>query len=234
MFTKIDKKNLSDEISRQMISKILKGLLLPGDKLPPEREMAEQMNVNRHTLREALRKMELLGLLSVRQGDGIYVLDYRDSGNLELLKHILYTRKENTASIVNDILRIRSLVIPEMAASAAGKMTGEDIAMLQDLYRNKEKSIIEKDMAIHSFIARVSGNLLFMLLLNFFNDIFRQYAHLYFSFEENRNMTQKFHKNITDALSLRDSKKAKNIMSEVLIYAEQRISVFMEKANEKK
>jgi DNA-binding FadR family transcriptional regulator len=50
-----------------------------------------QLNVNRHTLREALRKLDALDLVSIRQGDGIYVRDFRESGNLELLKYLLFS-----------------------------------------------------------------------------------------------------------------------------------------------
>lgn len=233
MFTRIDKKNLNDEISLQMISKILSGAFQPGTKLPPERDMAEQMNVNRNTLREALRKLEILGLLSVRQGDGIYVLDYRDSGNIELLKHILVLRKETTAEIIHDILKIRTIVIPEMAALAAEKITADELQILKKINDDPAMSLIDKDIAIHGLIAKVSGNLFFMILLNFFNDIFRQYAGLYFSFEENRNVSIKFHKNIIDALNRKDSKKAKSIMLDVLVYAEERTIDYMEKTHEK-
>ncbi len=233
MFTKINKKSLNEEITRQMISKILTGLLHPGDKLPPEREMAEQMNVNRNTLREALRKLELLGLLSVKQGDGIYVLDYRNSGNIELLKHILVSRKEMTASIIHDILKIRTIVFPEMAALAAEKITADELKILKKINDDPGMSLIDKDIAIHNSVARASANLFFMILLNFFNDIFRQYAGLYFSFEENRNVSIKFHKNIIDALNRKDSKKAKSIMLDVLIFAEERTIDYMEKTHEK-
>lgn len=233
MFNSIKKINLNDEISRQMISRILSGVLSPGEKLPPEREMAEQMNVNRNTLREALRRLEQLGLLSIRQGDGIYVLDYRESGNIELLKYILVTRKEKTSEIIYDILKIRTLVIPDMAALAAERITADELNSLRAIADDTEKSIIDKDLAIHGVIARVSGNLFFMILLNFFNEIFRQYAGLYFSFEENRNVSIKFHKNIIEALIRRDPKKAKNIMLDVLIYSEQRMIDYMERTHEK-
>ncbi len=233
MFTKIDKKSLSDEILYQMISKILNGIFIPGNKLPPERDMAAQMNVNRNTLREALRKLEVLGLLSVRQGDGIYVHDYRNSGNLELMKYILDVQKEKTSEIICDILKIRTLVIPDMASTAAKRMTEDDIETITGIYKNENTGIIEKDLLIHSFIARVSGNLFFMLLLNFFNDIFRQYAHLYFSFEENRSISARFHRNIVEALCQKDTKKARNVMLDVLVYTEQRVYDYMENFNEK-
>ena len=212
MFSKIDKINLTDKITRQMISKVTSGFLKPGDKLPPEREMAEQMAVNRHTLREALRKLEMLELVSARQGDGIYVLDYRDSGSIDLLKHILVSTKERTSEIIHDLLRIRTIVIPEMAATSAEKVTSEEINNIKNLLEDPSKSIIDRDFAIHNFIARTSGNIFFNILLNFFNEIFRPHAAVYFSYDENINSSSRFHKNIIDALKRKDSRNAFSVL----------------------
>lgn len=228
MFIEVNKKNLSDEVASQIISRIISGALIPGEKLPPEREVSEKMNVNRHTLREALRKLESLGLLSVRQGDGIYIKDFRDSGNLELLKHILYQKKDKTSAALKDILEIRRIISPEMAEKAALNRTEEDIAALQEILASK-KSVIEKDLAIHQAIARAGNNILYIFILNFFNDIFKDFGQVYFTAEENKKATSKFHTDITKAVISGDAKSAKKIMSEVIIYAEKKILPYLEK-----
>lgn len=227
MFIEVNKKNLSDEVAAQIISRIISGALIPGEKLPPEREVSEQMNVNRHTLREALRKLESLGLLSVRQGDGIYIKDYRDSGNLELLKHILYQKKDKTSEALKDILEIRRIISPEMAEKAALNRTEDDIAALQEILASK-KSVIEKDLAIHQAIARAGNNILYIFILNFFNDIFKDFGQVYFAAEENKKATSRFHTDITKAVISGDAKSAKKIMSEVIIYAEKKILPYLE------
>lgn len=228
MFIEVNKKNLSDEVAAQIISRIISGALIPGEKLPPEREISEKMNVNRHTLREALRKLESLGLLSVRQGDGIYIKDYRDSGNLELLKHILYQKKDKTSAALKDILEIRRIISPEMAEKAAINRTEDDIAALQEILASK-KSVIEKDLAIHQAIARAGNNILYIFILNFFNDIFKDFGQVYFAAEENIKATSRFHTDITKAVITGDAKSAKKIMSEVIIYAEKKILPYLEK-----
>jgi GntR family transcriptional repressor for pyruvate dehydrogenase complex len=228
MFIEVNKKNLSDEVASQIINRIISGALIPGEKLPPEREVSEKMNVNRHTLREALRKLESLGLLSVRQGDGIYIKDYRDSGNLELLKHILYQKKDKTSGTLKDILEIRRIISPEMAEKAAQNRTEEDIAAIQKIL-SSDKSVIEKDLAIHQAIARAGNNILYIFMLNFFNDIFKDFGQLYFSIEENKKVTNKFHNDISKAVISGDAKSAKKIMSEVIIYAEKKILPYLEK-----
>lgn len=232
MFSTVNKKNLSDEIGEQIINKILSGTLKPDDKLPPERDMSLQMNVNRHTLREALRKLETLGLLAIRQGDGIYIRDYRESGNLELLKHIFYIRKDITSDILKNILEIRRFISPEMAYRAAIERSDEEAEQLKTIL-NEELSIAEKDLAIHQSIARGSGNILYIFILNFFNDIFREFGGLYFSFKENRTASEKFHKNIVKAITEKNPESAKKLMHDILLYAENITLKYMEKKDEK-
>jgi GntR family transcriptional repressor for pyruvate dehydrogenase complex len=232
MFTEISKKNLSDEVASQIINRIISGILIPGEKLPPEREISEKMNVNRHTLREALRKLESLGLLSVRQGDGIYIRDYRDSGNLELLKHILYLKKDKTTDVFKDILELRRVISPEMAEKAALKRTGSDIEAFQMILAS-DKSLIDKDIAIHQIIAKAGNNILYIFILNFFNDIFKDFGQLYFKIEENKKVTAKFHIEISKAVIAGDSKSAKKLMNDVIVYAEKKILNYLENNNDK-
>ena len=232
MFTEINKKNLSDEVASQIINRIISGALIPGEKLPPEREVSVKMNVNRHTLREALRKLESLGLLSVRQGDGIYIKDYRDSGNLELLKHILYHKKDKTGGVLKDILEMRRIISPEMAEKAAINRTEADIAAIQEILVSS-RSISDKDFAIHQAIARAGNNILYIFILNFFNDIIKDFGELYFSVDENKKATAKFHIDISKAIIAGDSKSAKKIMADVIIFAEKKLIPYLEKINDK-
>lgn len=232
MFSEVNKKNLSDEVASQIINRIISGALIPGEKLPPEREISVKMNVNRHTLREALRKLESLGLLSVRQGDGIYIRDYRDSGNLELLTHILYHKKDKTFAVLRDVLEIRKIISPEMAEKAALNRSETDITDFQEILASG-KTILEKDLLIHQVIARASNNILYIIILNFFNNIFRDFGQTYFLTEENKKVTLKFHIDISRAIISADSKSAKKIMSEVLNYSEKKFFALSGELNDK-
>lgn len=78
MFQKIKPKRISDEIFEQIRKLIVEGKLRPGDKLPPERELATQMGVSRPTLREAINKLEARGLLEQKQGGGTFVKSLGD------------------------------------------------------------------------------------------------------------------------------------------------------------
>lgn len=220
MFTVVTKKNLNEEIAAQITDSILKEKLSPGDKLPPERELAALMNVNRNTLREALRKLEILGLLTIRQGDGIYVKNYRECGNLELLKIILRSGGSLSPVILQGILHIRRIVIPEMAALAAVNISNDEIEKIKSIIDNGNLNTAEQDLEIHRAIASASGNLFYSFFLNFFNDTFMEYSHLYFKNSSNSKKSAAFHRHIYTALKGRDSDKCRKLMLDILLYAE--------------
>src|SRR5512137_1014663 len=77
--------SVADQVARKLRSEILSGRLAAGSKLPGERDLARDLGTNRNTLREALRTLEALGLVRARQGDGVSVLDYRRTGELQVL-----------------------------------------------------------------------------------------------------------------------------------------------------
>ena len=75
--------------AEQLRSLILHGQYPPGSKLPPERELSKRLRVNRASLREALKKLEHLGLVRIRQGDGTRVQNFMETGGIELVQHLL-------------------------------------------------------------------------------------------------------------------------------------------------
>lgn len=233
MFSAVTKKNLNQEIASRITDSILQGRLKPGEKLPPERELSIMMNVNRNTLREALKKLEILGLLTIRQGDGIYIKDYKECGNLELLKIMLHTGGTLSPVILKGILQIRRIVIPEMSALAAQNRSINDLDKIKSLIDNSSLDISAKDLEIHRIIASAGGNLFYSFLLNFFNDTFIDYAHLYFSSEENRGKSSRFHKEIYSALKKGDAEKSRKVMLDILIYAERETLINPELKNDK-
>ena len=83
--------------------------------------------------------------------------------------------------------------------------------------------MLEKDIRIHQQIARCTHNLLCTIGLNFFNQIFRDYGHLYFNDPENVERSRQFHDEIFEAIRRKKADDARNIMRDVLIYAEEAV-----------
>ena len=226
----ITRSRLHEEIVTIIQKQIMNGTILPGTKLPPEREMAETFNVNRTTLREALHKLETLELIEIRHGDGVYAKNYMDSGNLELVRALVYLQE--TDDPIFAVLEIRKILIPEMAFLAARRRTKEDVETLLHCVRSKELSILEKDLHVHLLIARASRNLLYSVILNFFNQIFRDLGHLYFNNPLNAERSETFHRDIYNAIEKRDAESARKIMADVLQYAETSIREYLGKKQE--
>ena len=74
LFSPIKTSKLSDEVYNQIVSLISSGKLKPGDKIPSERELAADLGISRQSVREALNRAEVMGLIDVRQGEGSFIL----------------------------------------------------------------------------------------------------------------------------------------------------------------
>lgn len=220
----VNKSRLHEEIVLQIEKKIISGELAAGDKLPAERELAASLDVNRSTVREALKKLEMLGLIDIHHGDGIYVRNYLESGNLELLKTLIYMGDRINVGILANLLDVRRIMGAEMAGRAALYRTEEHLSELRSVIDSEtEETVLEGDLRVHHIIGKASGNLLYVFILNFFNQVYRDYGYLYFDDRENSRRSLEFHQNILDALENRDDARAKKIMADVLLYTEERI-----------
>ncbi len=217
----VNRSRLHEEIVGQIQKKIISGELPVGDRLPAERELAATFDVNRSTVREAIKKLEFLGLVEIHHGDGIYIKNYLESGNLELLRTLLYMDHGIDITILTNLLEIRRMLSPEMAAHAVEYCTEKHIAELEAIIADVNDSMLEKDLKVNHLVAKASNNLLYVFILNFFNQVFRDYGFLYFEKEENAKRSEKFHREILDAMKNGDVEKGKQVMYDVMVYSEE-------------
>ncbi|GEM00660.1 FadR/GntR family transcriptional regulator [Halolactibacillus halophilus] len=85
--------------------------LKPGDKLPSEREMAEELHLSRSTIREGLRAIELLGLIETRQGDGTFLRPYQSYQTLSLLAGFIFQDRETKDNVDDTLVMIEDVII---------------------------------------------------------------------------------------------------------------------------
>src|SRR5664280_3672800 len=206
----ITRLRLHEEIVTIIQKQIMNGTILPGTKLPPEREMAETFNVNRTTLREALHKLENLELLEIRHGDGVYAKNFLESGNLDLIKAAVSMDEDNVTLF--NVLEARRFVVPGMAYLAAQRRTTADLDELEQVIFHQDLTMLERDIKVHQMIARSTHNMLCTIFLNFFNQLFREYGYLYFDDERNIEHTRTFHREIFDAIKNQQAEVARRIM----------------------
>ncbi|AWN24241.1 FadR family transcriptional regulator [Deinococcus irradiatisoli] len=163
----IKRQKLTDSVVAELLSLIVRGGFEPGQRLPPERQLAEEMGVSRSSLRDAVARLEVLGHLAVRQGDGIFVRQ-PSAANLCLPFTGLLTRLPQSA---RDLLEFRQLIEPGVAALAAERATPESVQLLLGGLEQQRRTagrgikLTEEDLQFHALIAQMAGNEVLTLIL---------------------------------------------------------------------
>jgi DNA-binding FadR family transcriptional regulator len=106
-----ERRGIADALAESLRERIVSGALRPGERLPPERELALELRVNRGSLREALKKLEQLRLVSIRQGSGIHVCD-PSRASFELVRSALQRDGAPDREWLSDLLELRESLLP--------------------------------------------------------------------------------------------------------------------------
>lgn len=117
------------EVLLKVNSIIIEDKLIEGDRLPSERELAERLNVSRSSVREALRILELLGLIVTKQGQGTYIEDESTHQLVEILASYILKRNKSK----NDLLEYKNLIETDIIQLASIRITDKDIKELEDI-----------------------------------------------------------------------------------------------------
>ncbi len=141
------RRKVADRVSQELEGLILRGGFAPGDRLPAERLLAEQMAVSRPTVREALHRLEARGLVRSRQGGGTFVRDAAADAITDPLLSLLREHPDTE----RDFLEFRAVVEQQVAYWAALRATPPDLALIEHrllvLERASEES---EDLAVHA------------------------------------------------------------------------------------
>ncbi len=135
----LNKTKLYEEIVEQLKNRIINRDIAPGEKLPAERALAQMLNVNRATVREALGKLESMDLVEIRHGEGVYVKDYLESGSLELVKELLFINNALDMKVFKNLMDLREVLVPEMAYCAAQNRSEKDLENLEHMMSDTDE-----------------------------------------------------------------------------------------------
>lgn len=163
--------NLSTTVAAitQIEALIRRGELRPGDRIPPERELAELLGVSRPTVREALRALSILGIVRSRHGSGNYLGTLDEHALHEPLRWLLTLSLP--AQDVDAVLEFRSVLESGLARLAAERISDEALARLRDLLAELEaaksdEEVLRADMRMHGVIAEEANNPMLLWMLN--------------------------------------------------------------------
>lgn len=170
----VKRHSLVEEVSDQLAMSIRNGVTTPDGLLPSERQLASQLGVSRPVIREATKRLELQGLVEIRQGLGIRVVDRLYAPVSAAAKLLL----PDDAERLRQSLEVRATLEPEIARRAAERVDREALTRLKEIHRSLEKAsaleeAMEADLAFHGELVRISGNEIFGLMLDSIADLGR-------------------------------------------------------------
>lgn len=159
----------------QLRALIQDGTLAPGDRLPPERQLAEMLGVSRPTLREALSALSLLNIVETRHGAG-RVVGSLDVDTLSAPLNVLLSLALPSDRNVESVVEMRAVIESGLARLAAMRISDEALAEyragLDRLHEARTpQEVLQRDMVLHDIIARESGNSLLASLLRAFREL---------------------------------------------------------------
>jgi len=168
----IRKRKIYEQVARQIRDRVLKNLN-PGDKLPPERELAERLGVSRSSVRDAIRSLELVGAVEPRSGAGTVVREMSTDWIMNPVANVLVRKPQ----LLGDLLDFRKILEPPLAALAAKHASVKEIRDMEAILRRQEKKVrqgelaIEEDSEFHYAIARASENAVVLKVLDALMDM---------------------------------------------------------------
>lgn len=159
---------VTDDAITKIKQMIVEGDLGPGDRLPREADLAEQLGVSRNSLREAVKALSIINVLSVRQGDGTYVTSLDPQLLMDAMSFVVDFHRDDS---VLAFLEVRRILEPAASAMAAKEMAPEGILALEKILKsvNSESSVgdfVAADIEFHRQIAIGSGNPVLAALLD--------------------------------------------------------------------
>ena len=221
MLKPVEKQRVAEEIAEQLRSLILNGQYPPGSKLPPERELSKRLRVNRASLREALKKLEHLGLVRIRQGDGTRVQNFMETGGIELVQHLL-PLGGGKPELIRDLLEFRRIFGRELARLAAARAS-KDAALtkLRALADRADHAatapeLFDIDFDFYVAVAQLSGNQVMLLLINTVRDGVRGFMPLLANLAGPQEAVRKHHRDLIAAIEKGDVAGAGKIADDYL------------------
>ncbi|MDE0822820.1 MAG: FadR/GntR family transcriptional regulator [Dehalococcoidia bacterium] len=173
-------RRLHEAIVERFHSLIQRGSLEHGAKLPAERVLAEQLKVSRSSVREAIRTLELQGLVVSKQGSGTFINTQSLNAVASLMTSSLIDDLGASEAQLKDIFEVRHLLEPQLAALAAQRATTEDVERLSSILVEQQRQIMEgetgvdADTAFHFALATATHNTALVKVVSAVEDVLRQ------------------------------------------------------------
>ncbi len=238
LFQPIKPKKVSSQIAEQIRNSILAGEFVPGDKLPPERELAEMFGVSRPSVREALNVLASAGLVMSYQGGGTVVMSLVETSAGNPLGELIRYQQERAL----DVIEVRKGMESWTAWYAAQRALPEDIRRLEEIVSGMERNLEgmhpseDLDANFHILIARATHNIVWLHLMQTIFDAMKEFQQsvwraVYLTGQDHQQL-YRHHRDIFLAIRDRNAEQAREAMMIHLGFAEQRSSLYVSRLQE--
>jgi GntR family transcriptional repressor for pyruvate dehydrogenase complex len=219
----------------QIQTLILRKKYAPGDRLPSERSLAQQFHISRHSLREALRILDVMGLIEIRVGDGIYVKEINFLPYIESLNFSIRTKLQIERDTLVKLWETRRILEVGMVDIAAKKINDSLLRSLWWCIQEMKKNIDHQDAFIssgirfHRLIAEIGQNEVLILVWDMLANLIRTSQNKIYRIPWSPKKALAAHKKIYHALEARDAKKAAKAMKQHMLEEEKALVASVEK-----
>ena len=221
--------NLTRSIVELFKEQFLSGKIKPGDRMPSERELTEQLNVSRTTIREAIIALKVMGLIDVQQGKRARVTAPSVGNVLEILSMVVPLDQTN----ILNLLELREIFEPACVFIAAKRVTASELRNIQqklDVMMHSSEdldSFFMADYEFHKAIMMTTHNDMIVMFYNIFQPLLKSlHKRIVMTSRETRS-----HKKILQAMMQGNSELASGLAREIIIDARDRLLKTMSKEN---
>lgn len=224
-FKPMQHKRIYEEVVDIIVSRIHKGELNVGDKLPPERVLCEDLQVSRGTIRLALKTLESMGYLRSVVGGGHYV----NQVTLENVIAPFSNMMKQDKKLAEDILEVRKYLETHMASMAAKQATKEEVANIYGAILKMQSEVssgeigIKGDSLFHLEVARASHNQGFIIIVELISELLDEFRRAALEIPGQPEETIEGHMRIFEAIRDQDAARAEQEMLDHLEYAHQNV-----------
>jgi GntR family transcriptional repressor for pyruvate dehydrogenase complex len=216
--TPVSRTKLTASVFEQLLSYVVGGTWKAGDRIPPERDLCQQLGIARTSLREALKAMELVGMLDSRVGDGTFVCPRSEF----LSRPLLWAFTGSDHDELHEIMEARTIIEENLAGLAAERGTDDQIKQIGDAVQMMRDSIargdssLEADMAFHIAVSTAAQNGVLLNAVQLLRNLMRQWIHYKLLIPDVPDVVLKRHVAIYKAIAARKPAAARTAMRQHL------------------
>jgi GntR family transcriptional repressor for pyruvate dehydrogenase complex len=213
----VPRTTLATDICKRLISHLVRGDWAEGDRIPSERELGNRLGVGRTSLREALKALEIMGLIETRVGEGTYVC-----AESEFLSRPLLWAVGSTQTNLRELIEARRFMEVELAALAAERATDENLNVLRghltqmEISRDNPVMFLEADLGFHLAVAQAAHNRILLKAVQLIRNLMLRWMAKTVRLPGTPSLANGQHAAIFRAIEEKDPTAARKLMGEHL------------------